>query len=374
MIPSDNGLVSIARWFVRSLIIPVACASIALGATIAAADTTLTDINARLAAFAAVVNSKTSTTLLSSDLLPYFDADFMQDGFNREEKAAQFANFLQDSSNFAASVTQLTALSADAAGATAHTIGSMYGNAGGEPFIQLWDGYGPNSGMGSYHLPVNGSWGLYGNQRIANAEIRTPLINQQCGGSCDAVRRFRAFQAWAKSGTIQSVAVSGENSAFQDTEVPLRGTMADGGLSSDYFSLWPSEVTSFPDSGSAYTFTVTPISGDPVQYLATVAATTAETIQVTNPTGHALADAKLDAPLSVSWSLPGTFAVSKVDLEVNTRSSAGSCNPVALYGMQPGTGSRIITIPSQCNGQPLADRLPEFPVEIRVTVHGVNGE
>ena len=347
------------------------------------------EINAVLTDFAGVVNAHSAARDLDyTHMLPFFDANFRDDGFNTA--AAAFADNFRGGSISSLSVNGIVSLSTDAAGnSLASTTGSVNVSFPQGPFSANWA---PSlaeqdlSGLVWYYRPVGGTWKMYGNQEPAKLRVQTFTEIRSSGLSGgDGTFFFVWFDARAPQNSFTSISVTGPG--YSATPLVNFGTQSEQLQASpppaaplvipvDQLVLNGAAVATLPPVGTPYTFTLTPASGPPKQAVRNVQPWTTETIAITKPTGHALADANLGGSLTVNWTLPQTFTPQSVSLSMVTNSAAGSCNAFNPDNLPANATSYTFNaVPTQCLGQPFLDGASQgLPVSVLVTVTGTRGE
>jgi hypothetical protein len=142
----------------------------------------------------------------------------------------------------------------------------------------------------------------------------------------------------------------------------------------DAFELMADVVGTPVPAGTPFTVMVTPVSGPTVTYTETLNAFTNEPISILTPTGTAISDAKLGQPLTVSWTLPKTYAVAQVwvDYAVFT-GPQNDINTKECKLMGPALGiaatQTTITFPDTC----VSSKDVKMAI-FSLQVIGVNGE
>lgn len=348
--------------------------------TSAAQKTALIGVSTALNQFAAIVNSK-GAALADSDLSALFDAAYLNDGFGANVEAARFASDLRGATINSFTVDRL--LSYDDTNKIVSIVGRVSITVNG---VTLTEKFTADDGF-SFKQQADGTWLLYGNRRPASGglqvEMRTdvfppcPTTTTSCGTT--GPRKSINIDVRAAKGTISTVTISG-GGLFTNTNVPKSGTTEVEEIAAtptttltvqkDAFFL-SQNLVDFPPAGTVFTFTVTPVSGSPSTFTVRTTATTTEPISITTPTGHRLADATLNQPLTVAWTRPTTFAVESMNLGGHVSTSldpnAGfSCQVDVTVAATAGSGA--ITFPSTCSG------LPTAGATINVSANGPNGE
>lgn len=348
--------------------------------TSAAQQTALSGVGTALNQFATIVNSK-GAALADSDLSSLFDPGYLSDGFGASIGAAHLASDLRGAAVNSFTVDRL--LSYDDTNKVVSIVGSVSITVDG---VTLNEKFTADDGF-SFKQQAGGTWLIYGNQRPASGglsvEMRTDVFPPcpQTTISCGTFgpRKSINIDVRAAKGTISTVTISG-GGLFTNANVPKSGTTdfeeiaatptTTLTLEKDAFFL-SQDLTDFPPAGTVFTFTVTPVSGPVSTFTVATVATTTEPISLTAPTGHTLADATLDQPLTVTWTRPTTFAVESINLGGHVSTSL---DPNAGFSCQVDVdvaataSSGAITFPSTCNNQPTA------AATINVSANGPNGE
>lgn len=348
--------------------------------TSAAQQTALNGVGTALNQFATIVNSK-GAALANSDLISFFDAGYLSDGFGADIGAAHLASDLRGATINTFTVDRI--LSYDDTNKVVSIVGSVSITVDG---VTLNEKFTADDGF-SFKQQADGTWRLYGNQRPASGglqvEMRTDVFPPcpQTTISCGTFgpRKSINIDVRAEKGTISTVTISG-GGLFTNANVPKSGTTdfeeiaatptTTLTLEKDAFFL-SQDLTDFPPAGTVFTFTVTPVSGPISTFTVATVATTTEPISLSTPTGHTLADATLDQPLTVTWTRPTTFAVESINLGGHVSTSL---DPNAGFSCQVDidvaatASSGTITFPSTCNN------LPTAAATINVSANGPNGE
>ena len=208
------------------------------------------------------------------------------------------------------------------------------------------------------------------------------MINQICqsGVNCPDQLQIQnvSFRAETPQGTITGISVKGPGVASGVT-LNSQGTSGTAPFVSDSWGYWPYPpiLASFPPLGTGYTFTAFLTGGGTQQLVRQSPPWTTETISMSGPAGHAVANANLGDPLNINWTMPTTFTANSVNIWVNTASANGNCNAdITPESLPPSTTSYAVPMPAaSCQGAPVADNVSTMmPVTLSVNVRGVNGE
>ncbi|MDB5872148.1 MAG: hypothetical protein JWQ07_1590 [Ramlibacter sp.] len=318
------------------------------------------EIEAALAGFAALVNSK-GTSLSGADLLPYLDPGLLQDGLNRDQFAAGTAQNFNQGQAIAMQIRRMASLDLAAGRADVSILATQSLGAQSE-----------TQDIAFFFQKVSGAWTLSGNQSIAHMRIFAEArINQgaYAGGDGPSINvDVRPVQ-----GTVGTVTVVASTGSITMTRGPT--AVDDSGVLLDSFfgNTGALGAGSRPSAGTLFTVTMTRPGTTAVTATIALNAFTTEGVPLTSPTGISLADAHLGGTLDVSWALPTTYAVSRVNLSAlvftgsQSNPSTFQCeSPQVVLGATATAGT--LNVPATCNGMPVVS------VNINLSISGVNGE
>ena len=172
----------------------------------------------------------------------------------------------------------------------------------------------------------------------------------------------------APEGVVTGGTISG-GSIWNNTVLTKGYTIVTPSGNIESYGIMSDVLAQQPPAGTPFTYTLASVATGTVSYTIPLNAWTTEAIRITNLTGTTLADAHLNSPLTVNWTLPKTFPVAKVMLGANINAGNYQCK-TANGDMDLGctVTSGTITIPSTCHG------IPASNVDVNVSVWGVNGE
>ena len=331
----------------------------------------LAGVSATLSQLANVVNSK-GPNLADTDLIGFFDANFLQDGFNRNRAAAEFATDLRG--NTLNSIAVDRTISYDDTNKIISISFVVTRTRNGVTGTERPEG------DFIFKQQAEGTWLLYGNQRLADIRVFVELRTDVGPRGTIGPRLHVNVDVRAPKDTVSAITVTGGGIFSNDpvrkssvTEIgetlqPTPTTTLTIAL--DAF-ITDADLPSTFTSGTVFTVAVTPVSGPSVSYAVVSSGRLAtEGITITSPTGHTLADAKLGQPLTVSWTLPQTFAIESIHLggQVSTATGNTGFSCGVEEEVAPTATSGTITLPSMCNGQAAVE------AGIIVSVKGRNGE
>ena len=373
----------------------------------------LTGVETTLNSLAALINSK-GTALQASDVAPLIDTSFLNGGASGTQQAKQIVNLAASGMTVnALTVTRIA--SYDATNNLIGVVGSVESTVNGVTVMSPI-GLGANVGM-IFKQESNGSWLLYGDQQEAKIQAYIVSQTQNDISSTSAFNELiLQLQAPAAS-TATPCASSYVSSATVFPATAISGTSTNGGgsvtIGTGGYSLQEDPTVYQNSSGGSqaggYTceFDVIaqglldlPASGLPgvvgdtvgfslnggsqVPVLArTIGAYTTETIDFSNLSSHALSSLQLGQPMTVSWTLPVTFALYRIqfDAEVYVANGSGgyvSCNATPATFLGTTSTSLTLTLPATCNGVPVTStpNTGSAPraVQLSVQVTGTDGE
>ena len=192
---------------------------------------------------------------------------------------------------------------------------------------------------------IQSKWLFYGNQKAVYLLLR-PGVQKTISASGTSVTGILSIYAEATAGSISQIAVAGPGLAGNPT-ILSKGS---NGTMDHFYTTNNGSLTSPAAVGSVYTIYVTKSDGTILTYAEMIKATTAETFAVTASAGHAIPDAQIGSPLTVSWTLPTSFEIDSITLVgwVND-SNGGFLQPPQIY-LDKSATSASITLPQPPNG------------------------
>jgi hypothetical protein len=322
-----------------------------------AVQTALAAATATLNALAAIVNAK-GAALTAADLSSVFDPAFLDNGEDAALGAARFATDLRGSTLNSITIDRILRY---------------------DDIAKVIEVSGPGLDPRFREQGAGGSWLFYGNRRPADGGLQVLWRTDVEPGRTTGPRANINVDVRAPTGVLSGVALSG-GGIFNNTPMakspildvvtykPTPTTTLQ--VLRDRF-LGGADLSLFPPLGTVFTLTLTPAMGSPTTFTVTTAATTTDAIILTSPSGTALANATLGQPLPVSWTLPRTFPIARVNFGGHVSTAPpnqpgfecqveGQLNPSATGG--------TITFPTTCMGQAAVEAV------INVSADGVNGE
>ena len=342
--------------------------------------------------------STNGSAVTAASVLSYIDPAFLDEGRTQQSFAttlAQEAPVLSTSTVTIYRVNKFTDGTTKYLDVTLEVV-----TASGElNFID--DNDNVNVGM-VFKLAPGGSWVFYGQQTIEDAAVR--LQEQRCYGCAPQVTNTLGMTAQVNTatGALSSATISGPVNSLPDCTMnpsPLTQSsitlVKDSGSynGGDRYDL-PCASTdggtlagSPPPAGTAYTFTLTPTGGAPVQstYLLNAATNDSGDITAFNGTDRATfasgnsASKIAGTTLTISYTLPTTYQVlysyisgfcaNASELANGGLGNGGGDDVEGTLGsIAPSATSGTITLPATCDGAPAAG----YAVEVWFI--GVNGE
>ncbi|HKI75421.1 MAG TPA: Ig-like domain-containing protein [Pseudomonadales bacterium] len=335
--------------------------------TTSAQSTAFDEIQATFNAFADMINSKGSA-LTADDITPYLSTNLLDQGHSATIFADDLAGQLRGNT-LSVTISKVTEL--DTTAGTAHAYFTATISQGGVSQQDIVDFYLDKS---------SGSWLISGDQRLAqisvDAEMRTNMGAFTGNDGPDINIDIEAPQNSLTSITANGGPFQNQNIPKSQNRIetyrPTPTTSIDVTYDAFYANTGP--LSTLVPAGTDIALTLTPVTGSAETYHYPLNAFTNESIRITSPTGTALADANLGNPLSVTWTLPTTYAIAKVQLDgqvfdgpqdnSNTTSCFADTRPVLATTATTGS----ITLPTTCNGNPV------YSANLDVSVIGVNGE
>lgn len=329
-----------------------------------AQQTALDGITTAFNNFAGIVNTK-GASLAAGDLLPSLDPNGLWSGLTRTQLAQQYVYALAGKT---ISFSGIAIKSLDAALTAADIIFQLSETKGGQTSTS------PNE---FFFKKVNGAWLLSGDQRIAGVEVRANMVMSQgstTGSQLVLEVNVDAPRSAPTATSLNSATISG--GPWNATPLSYNGQSAapwDNTLTSDSFGI--NAVNPSISGGAPFTIVLTPSSGSSVTYAQAVNAITNEAIMMTNLTGSTMTDAHLGSQQTLNWTLPKTFAISKVRIGtvaytgVPNDPSTFKCDDMGelvVLGITSTTAQ--VTIPAQCSNKTTVE------AEIYLQVYGINGE
>jgi hypothetical protein len=311
------------------------------GSTTTSTDTTeiptssgeATDLDAVAATvqdFFAVVNAR-GAALTDADLLPFFDAGFLDDGKSRTVSAASLATQFRPSAPAEGHVVRV--LGIDDVNHLVTVCLDLSTTAGGQT----------TTGRVTMAFKRNGSGDflLFGNQRLVDPWIRMEA-NTYLDGTGANVYEGIVVDVSAPVGTVNN-SVTIDGGPFASTPLgQAPGTRTDRYFPTptttldyiqDFFPGYSQPPALVPPAGTVFHVHFTPTGGVPTTYDIPGNGVTNEHITITTPTGHLLADANLGGTRPFGWTLPQTYLVASIDISGKVYDAIG--NELVVQTVEP---------------------------------------
>lgn len=351
--------------------------------------------------------------LTASDMLPFIDAQFLDEGQDRNGLAGDLAGFFTQQVPAGATVTVddvsvrnfTEAGTADLVSAVIRIrVTPQQGNAFTQELGGAEDG---NHGI-VFKRQNNGAFLFFGDQTIIRIRVRVQFVRNYDNASGPGTltdRKRMQVQSSVVAGSISSIVVNSTqgqlplnctggadvNDPNYNTERPLGATSLTLGKRNGTFNGeerfdlpcafgFPA-LTAYPPAGSQYSFSVTPTGSSAVAQASVLNASTTEVVDIHTINGVTreqfrqanTAATVRGTSVTVSWTMPGTLNVSGVELRgfvqsANQQTNGGGSD---IDGPQLSAGAITgsISIPANSN-----DGNPATNVNISVVYTGSNGE
>jgi len=332
-------------------------------------------INSSLTTFQNTVNAKGSV-LAGSDLLPFYTADYVNDGDNAATDAAGLAASLAGSTINSLQIVEIKSLdttqnTADIIILNTFSEGSQTATAESENIFK-------NEGNG---------WLLYGDQRIAQVRATAQSRSSQGSPSLGANVSHGTYifaGVEAPQGVVTKATVSGGgniwNGTASGTLVQFPAILQNGQTLDDFLLLSQPlgiDAIQLPVPGTPFTFNLTTASSGTPQYVVPSNAFTTEFIQFSGISSSGPLSSVLGKTLTYNWSLPTTFAISAVYLSANVEDGSGptadSCS-ISAGQLAVTATSGTLAIPANMSacGLSASDQIQGINVFLEIT--GTNDE
>lgn len=329
-------------------------------------------VTTTLTQFAGAINSK-GASLAESDITPFLASNFKHESKN----GTQFADEIVTNFRGATCTVAVTGVNSfDDTTKIADVSFTLFVTPSGASTAI------PQPVRMTFQL-VSGSWLFLGDQRIANVQIQTEARSTQTGSSTtnspDVNVDVSAIQSTVTGcsvtgGPFSSTALTKGNTNSK-TITPNPGGASSFLVQDDFFAFQPLAASSLPAPGTAFSVTVQPASGSAVTYTNVSNGITTEFPNVTAPTTHSVA-AVVGQNVTVSWTLPKTFAISTIQINAHVSDSTGSqfefsaTNAVGGNVLAPNATSAVLAFPSNMPGSGNAIT----SADITLSFTGTNGE
>jgi len=311
-----------------------------------AVDTAVAGANATLATFMSIVTSQGSA-LSVDDILSFYHSGYFDDGYNAALGAARFVNIFTSGLSITEFVIERIIAYDDANKEI--TV---------ELKITLSDGRSLNF-SDSFKLE-GGDWLAYGNQKEYRLIARS-YSEKTYDAAETRLRKVLNIEARSAQDIFISGTVSG--GGYNDRPMPNLLTLDD-------YQIYSRDDTliDFPPAGTEYFATITTTNSTTTN-VARTNSTTNESFEMSGPAGYSLNDAKLGGTLAISWTLPTTFIIKRINVRADFKNAFNVRIGIdSNENLTPTSTSATIDMLSRVNGQFVTK------VGIRVNIYGVNGE
>jgi hypothetical protein len=321
----------------------------------------LSGITAALQSFAAAINTN-GAGLQVSHVMPFLDPNLVSEGQNAGQFAAEVVDSFSGGTTVAFELLQIKSL--DTTNNVAGVLLDIAFSQGGATAHEEQE---------FFFTKVGDSWLISGDGRIASLSVQAEGRRDQSGGSGDMAGPAINVHVTTPDNTVTAVTITGGGIWNSATTLTQGATSVEASGNFDNFFINSGTLGTLVPAGTNFTLTLTRADASQVSYVVPSNAFTTELISITSPTGHALSDASLGQPLSVSWTLPTTFAIRNIQLMAigfNGPSNDPSTEQCFTEGpvLSPTATTAQIIIPATCAGENVVS------VNINLSVNGVNGE
>jgi hypothetical protein len=229
------------------------------------------------------------------------------------------------------------------------------------------------------------SWLLYGNQQLAaiGFQVESHIDHDNLNPAGLATKQvsvdIRAPQGLINPGAGVSIHCPTLTTLFNNTPVPQSGTADttyhpttnpadDFTVTSDVFFVKAANLANYPPPGTVCNITMTPIGGAPVSYQVVTGATTTETTTLTTTPGGFTIAAVSGQTVTMNWTLPTTFQISRIMTAANAQNASNGNTLVSEVEHGPTATSGSVSIPATVAGQPTTQ------TTVNLGYDGQNGE
>jgi hypothetical protein len=345
--------------------------------------TAITAINTTFAAFTNVVNTKGSL-LAVADVTPFLAGSLLNDGETQTQYAAILvSNFVDELSLGAGatmSVGQVQLIrSIDLTNGLADVVFNQAVLQNGVTVSGLPD----VAGVNEYWFVRSGStWLIGGDNQIAQTQLQvgpTTQVGTQTGSSTIANANISVPDGNLAAPSSQTISGGTDNpggigtNIFNNATFSLGNQVSEGSFLQDDLYADSAALNSVIPAGTPFLFTITPVTGPVATYTVLSNAFTNEMTSIISPTS-ATASNYIGQSVTLNWTLPQTFPISSIHLDVNVQDGpAGSPGITCSSGLlvAPNATSGTIAVPSTltcASGQAVTQG------RIKVEVFGFNGE
>lgn len=345
--------------------------------TTSATQAAINGINSGLGAFQNTVNTKGSA-LTSTDLLPFYAGDYLNDGGNATDTATKTARQLAGVTINSLQIDSIKNLDvtnniADVIVVASITAGTTTQTNPTELFFKQ----------------EGSNWLLYGNQHVGQVFVTAQSRTAQGAPSLGpgvSHGTYIAAGVQTPHGVVTAARVSGGGNIWNGgaTGTLTQGaTISQNGQIFDNFFLLSqslgSNVSQLPAAGTPFTLSLTTASSGSLQYTIPSNNFTTEVIGFKGLPGSGPLSSIVGKTVTYNWSLPTTYSIGQVNLSAYiydgaaTNSATHSCSVGA--GNLPLTAtSGSINFPTDMSACGLGAGVQIQQVNVFLEVSGVNGE
>lgn len=303
----------------------------------------LDGINATLAQLQSIVDARRKS-LAASDVSPLFDPQYLHGGEDATIGEAELVTTLRDLKDVRdMSVSRLNSIAADTDDSSQDDVDVVWQLASGKGQLRTFSEV--------FRCPVaGGNCSFYGNRQIVETLVNElPYTTSNLNGtSTSQDLNVQSLGPNTPSPAVSAVSIQDSGAYFPNpTPLPLSPVISEELFyptessqmiytEDNYFLL--RNVTNDPlPLGATFQFNVTPADGEaPITYLAGLAASGGEPIQLTQPApggDHQLASAPLGKKLTIEWRLPQSYPVQGISLTAQI-SNAGCVTTQQLHPLK----------------------------------------
>ena len=345
--------------------------------------TAINAINTTFAAFTNVVNTKGSL-LAAADVTPFLAGNLLNDGETQTQYAAilvsNFVNELNVGVGTTISIGQVQLIrSIDLTNGLADVVFNETVLQNGVTVSGLPDVAGANE----FWFERSGStWLIGGDNQIAQTQLQVgpgTSVGAQTGSSTIANANISSPDGNLAAPSSQTISGGTDNpggigtNIFNNATFSLGNQVSEGSFLQDDLYADSAALNSVIPAGTPFLFTITPASGPVATYTVLSNAFTNETTSIISPTS-ATASNYIGQSVTLNWTLPQTFPISSIHLDVNVQDGpSGSPGITCSSGLlvAPNATSGTIAVPGTltcASGQAVTQG------RIKVEVFGFNGE
>jgi len=308
-------------------------------------------VNQTLTAWKNAINAKGASTPVT-DLMPFYASNFLNDGLDASTDIADTLS----ANNFPGTISAIG-------------VSKIVSYDGINKTITVeCEATSSNWGTGSFeesfiYDAVQTKWLFYGNQKTVYLQLR-PGVQKTISTSGTTITNILSVNAENTAGAISQIAVSGPGLLTNPTIL----SKSSNGSTDNFYIPNNGPLSSPVTVGSVYTFYVTRSDATVIAYAEMIKATTSETLNISGPAGHTIADAHIGSSISVNWTLPTSFHVNYITLVGWVNDSNGGFQQPPYINPDIAATSGSITLPQPTNGGTVTN------AGIAIFITGTKGE